>query len=177
MRISIFSTTLEYVRGVYLGVKSTWISFRTSFLYLFGSGELRKEVTEQYPDPVSSRTADDLPARTRGFLYNDIDRCTGCGECEKVCPVQCIRVETEAGADHGKLWVAVFDVDVARCVFCGLCVDVCQPVSLTHTRQFEGGVYDPRDLVAHFGRGYVTPAQREKWAMMRKQAESDEVFL
>lgn len=174
---SVFDSLREYLSAVVSGLRSVWKSLYTALPYLFGAGELRKEVTEQYPDPISSRTADDLPPRTRGLLLNDIDRCTGCRECEKACPTQCIRVETEAGSDPSKLWVAVFDIDFGKCVFCGLCVESCQPASLVHTKQYEGAVYDLKDMVRGFGRGYVTAEQKAKWAAMRQLAESDEVFL
>ncbi len=164
-----------YFKKVFRGIKSVIGSFSTAVPYLFGSGDLRKEVTEQYPDPVSSRTPDDLPPRTRGLLFNDIERCTGCQECERVCPVQCITVANELGADPSKMWVAVFDIDFSRCIFCGLCVEACQPASLTHTKQYEGAVYELPNLVASFGRGRITPAQREKWAQMRKEKEAEDL--
>lgn len=170
MKSSVFSTLAAYIRGVFRGVRSVWGSWWTAMPYLFSvhSGELRKEVTEQYPDPVSSRTADDLPPRTRGLLFNDIERCTGCKDCEQVCPAKCITIENELGADTQKTWVAVFDIDFARCMFCGLCVEVCQPQSLVHTKQYEGAVYMLPDLVASFGRGRVTQEQRAKWEMLRR---------
>lgn len=152
-------------------------SLYTALPYLMNvrSGDLKKEVTEQYPDPVSSRIAEELPARSRGLLSNDIDRCTGCKECEIVCPVDCITIETEPGPNLNKIWVSVFDIDLSRCIFCGLCVEVCQPTSLTHTRKYESSVYDLPDLVASFGRGRVTPEQQRKWAELRraKEEESD----
>lgn len=144
--------------------------------YLFVAGENHKEVTEQYPDPISSRTPDDLPPRTRGLLYNDISRCTGCKECEIACPTACITVETEPGATPNKLWVATFDIDFAKCIFCGLCVEACAPQSLVHTRQYEGAVYAKADMRAAFGRGHVTPEQRAKWALIRNP-EANETEL
>lgn len=174
---SIFSTLAAYLRASFNGLKSVWISLSTATPYLFSSGELRKEVTEQYPDPISSRTADDLPPRTRGLLYNDIERCTGCKECELICPSRCIQIEAEPGADSSKLWVSIFDIDFAKCVFCGLCAEVCQPLSLVHTKQYEGAVYDLKDMVASFGRGPVTSEQRAKWQAMQQLAENDGVFL
>lgn len=177
MKSSVFSSVGHYLRSVYRSGQSLWGSFAASTPYLFSLGDHRREVTEQYPDPISSRTADDLPARTRGLLHNDIERCIGCKECQFVCPTQCIRVETEEGSDPSKLWVTVFDIDFAKCVFCGLCAESCQPGSLVHTKQYEGAVYDLRDLVASFGRGEVTPELREKWAAHRKMVENDEVVL
>lgn len=176
MTSSVFSTIGEYIKNVFRGVQSILRSSFTALPYLMNvnSGDLRKEVTEQYPDPVSSRTSDDLPPRSRGLLYNDIERCTGCRECEVVCPTSCISVETELGADVSKVWVSVFDIDFSRCIFCGLCVESCQPQSLIHTRQYEGSVYELPDLVRSFGRGRVTPEQRAKWAVLRQAKEEED---
>ena len=176
-RVSVFNTLKVYFATVAGKMKSSLKSFSACAPYLLSSGEMHKEVTEQYPDPISARTADDLPARTRGLLYNDIGKCTGCKECEWVCPTRAIHVETEAGSDPSKLWVAIYDIDFGRCVFCGLCVDSCQPHSLIHTRQYEGAVYLPADMKVSFGRGFVTPEQKEKWAEIRSQISEGEVTL
>jgi len=177
MTRSVFSALANYLTDVWRGMRSIWGSCVTAMPYLLNvnAGDLRKEVTEQYPDPVSSRTADDLPPRTRGLLFNDIERCTGCKDCEQVCPVKCITVENDLGSDPSKTWVAVFDIDFARCMFCGLCVEACQPTSLVHTKQYEGAVYVLPDLVASFGRGRVTPEQRTKWALLRQSEENEEL--
>ena len=146
----------------------------TAIPYLFGIGDLRKEVTEQYPDPVSSKTEDDLPPRTRGLLFNDINRCNGCRECEKVCPTDCFTVETQPGPDAAKVWVSKFDIDFSRCIFCGLCVEVCQPQSLIHSKKYEGSARKISAMIASFGRGDVTPEQQEKWAAVRRQQDAGE---
>lgn len=177
MRVSIFSTIRDYLEEVAHAFKSVFNAFLASAPYVLGAGELRKEVTEQYPDPISSKTPDDLPSRSRGLLYNDIEKCTGCRDCEVVCPSRSIQIVTEPGADPAQLWVATFNIDVASCVFCGLCVEACSPMSLVHSRQFEGAVYDLRDLVARFGRGQVSPGQRMLWEKARGSSKGDEVFL
>ena len=168
---SVFGTVRSYLKEVLWGLRSVIGSCITAIPYLFSAGEFRKEVTEQYPDPISSRTADDLPSRTRGLLNNDIERCTGCKECEMVCPTQCIEVETEPGSDASKIWVATFDIDFSRYIFCGICVEACLPQSLTHTRQYEGAVYHLPAMVTKFGHGHVTPEQRKRWASMRQLSE------
>jgi formate hydrogenlyase subunit 6/NADH:ubiquinone oxidoreductase subunit I len=168
---SVFSSIRAYFRDALWGIRSVMGSCITAIPYLFSAGEFRKEVTEQYPDPISSRTPDDLPPRTRGLLHNEIERCTGCKECELACPTQCIRVETEQGPDLAKVWVATYDIDFSRCIFCGLCVEACLPQSLTHTKQYEGSVYQLPAMVTHFGRGHVTREQREHWANLRQQSE------
>ena len=176
MTSSVFSTIAHYFRDVFLGLRSVINSCFAALPYLWSRGEFRKEVTEQYPDPVSSRTADDLPARSRGFLFNDIERCTGCKECERVCPVKCIRVENEP-LDDIKNWVSAFDIDFSKCIFCGFCVEACTPASLSHTKQYEGAVYDLKNLVVSFGRGKITPEQRSKWSLMRHSEGIEESLL
>jgi formate hydrogenlyase subunit 6/NADH:ubiquinone oxidoreductase subunit I len=143
----------QYIQWCWFGVRSILRACFTTLPYLFRIGLLRNEVTESYPDPIASRNADDLPPRSRGLLFNDIDRCTGCGSCVAICPSQCIRLETEARKKNTDIiWVAVFDIDFAKCISCGLCVNACIPGSLIHTKQFEGAAYQPCDLIASFGR-------------------------
>ncbi|MEK7690590.1 MAG: 4Fe-4S binding protein [Bdellovibrionota bacterium] len=173
VRKSLFAHFIAYLGEIFAGARSVMGSCATALPYFFSIGELRKEATEHYPDPISSRTADELPARTRGLLENDIERCTGCKECERICPVKCITVQNELGADSVKVWTAVFDIDLARCVFCGLCVEVCPPSSIKHTKKYEAASYYRADLVRSFGRGRVTPEQRAKWEMIRRALESE----
>jgi NAD(P)H-quinone oxidoreductase subunit I len=175
-RRSVFHGFAAYLSDVKYAIRSTFGSCMAAFPYLVGIGELRKEVTEQYPDPISSKTEDDLPPRTRGLLHNDIEKCTGCRECERVCPTNCFTVESQPGADPSKVWVSTFDIDLSRCIFCGLCVEVCQPQSLTHSKRYEGAVRITSEMTFRFGRGDVTPEQQEKWATRRRQLDSGDAF-
>lgn len=154
-------------------LRSVTRSCATVLPYLFGMGEQRREVTEEYPDPISSRTVDDLPPRTRGLLFNDIDRCTGCRDCARICPTACIEIETEPGANANLIWLTRFNIDFGKCIFCGLCVEVCAPQSLVHTKDYECAGYRRADLVRGFGRGPITLQQRENWAS-RRRIEQDE---
>lgn len=172
-KVSIFHGITAYFADVRSSVRSVIGSCMTAFPYFFGVGEARKEVTEQYPDPISSKTEDDLPPRTRGLLKNDIEVCTGCRECERVCPTECFTIETQPGSDSTKLWVATFDIDLSRCVFCGLCTEVCLPQSLIHTKKYEGAARSASGMIRRFGRGDVTPEQQDKWAAIRRQQEEN----
>lgn len=171
IRVSVFHTLKQYLWAMIKGVQSTVSALSAALPYLLNvkTGDLRKEITEQYPDPVSSKTADDLPPRSRGILANDIEKCTGCGDCILVCPTNCITIQNEKGPDPDKTWVAVYDIDFSRCMFCGLCAEACIPQSLGHTKQFEGSVYEVNELVASFGRGRITPDQRQKWEELRQE--------
>jgi NAD(P)H-quinone oxidoreductase subunit I len=177
LRLSIITIIFNYIRNIFQGAVSIASTCMTALPYVFRWGELHKEVTEGYPDPVSSKTADELPPRSRGILVNNIDQCIGCRECEKICPSQCIRIETEPQAEATKVWVSLFEIDHAKCAFCGLCVEVCGPNSLTHTRQYEGASYDLKSLIGEFGKGYITEGQRAKWAALRAQHHNKEDSL
>lgn len=161
-----------------LGLRSVIRALGATLPYLRGgsAADLRKEVTEQYPDPVSSRTEGDLPPRSRGLLFNDIERCTGCRDCEAICPVRCISIETVQVPDSTKAWVSVFDIDFSSCTFCGLCVEACVPSSLVHTRAYERAVFDLTDMSARFGRGRITPEQRARWERVQRETQGSPVF-
>lgn len=49
----------------------------------------------------------------------DRDKCTGCGQCADVCPVEAIQVIDE---------IAVINDD---CIECGVCVDTCPFEAIT----------------------------------------------
>jgi len=165
---------IEYSRDVWTSTRSIVSSSLSVLPYLFGWSEGRREVTEQYPDPVSSRGDDDLPAKSRGLLYNDNNKCTGCKDCQNVCPSECIEIEVEPGRQASKKWVSVFNIDYGKCILCGLCVEVCQPQSLMHTKQYEFSRYRPEELIMEFGLGLVSPEEKSKWERLRKSEEVDE---
>ena len=62
------------------------------------------------------------PARLRGRLHWDLERCTGCALCVKDCPADAIELIT---LDRkAKRFVMRYSVD--RCTFCGQCVENCR---------------------------------------------------
>ena len=51
------------------------------------------------------------------------ERCTGCGSCVKVCPVNCISMVDRK--DAGVRWKKLAVIDENTCVFCNACVEDC----------------------------------------------------
>jgi formate hydrogenlyase subunit 6/NADH:ubiquinone oxidoreductase subunit I len=92
-----------------------------------------------------------VPERGRYRLHNAIDDCIVCDKCTKVCPVDCIEIDSiKSPVPIGKtsngmtkrLYAARFDIDLAKCCFCGLCTTVCPTQCLTMTPEYDYSVFD-----------------------------------
>jgi NADH-quinone oxidoreductase subunit I len=113
----------EYFKDLWLGgsttVQSMWITIQHFFRPNNGC-------TLQYPTVKAT-----LPQRARMRLFNKIEDCIGCGQCARVCPTDCIDIQTEKrGKDEPaifasdgtaiKLRTFVFGIDMTLLLF-GLC--------------------------------------------------------
>lgn len=90
--------------------------------------------TLQYPFELKEPST-----RYRGFHINDWDQCTGCSNCEEICPNQAIEMveipELESKPDEG-ITNERPQINYGRCCFCGLCVDICPAGSLSLSRDY-----------------------------------------
>lgn len=100
-----------------------------------------------------------IPEVGRYQLDVEIDDCIVCDLCAKICPVDCIAIEsikaTEAigqtsDGSTKRLYAAKFDIDMAKCLYCGLCTVVCPTECITMTNQYDRSVYQLGDLTYHF---------------------------
>ena len=64
-------------------------------------------------------------AATTGVQQLRPGRCTGCGDCQRVCPTLCL--EVVPGARGG---LRALLIDQGACVGCGLCISVCPEAAL-----------------------------------------------
>jgi len=143
----------HYFRNIYIAI-STIIAGMTVTMRRM----LNKSVTIQYPHERLP-----VPPRSRNQLVNIIEECSGCAQCVRACPVECITLETIKafdGEDLGntsdgskkRLHVIVYDIDMAKCCFCGLCTVICPTESIVMTDRFEYSAYSRDDLVFHFSK-------------------------
>ncbi|NIO15473.1 MAG: 4Fe-4S dicluster domain-containing protein [Deltaproteobacteria bacterium] len=119
----------KYVKNIWEAVYTIALGMKITARY---GVDPREEITEQYPEDVWEPFE-----RFRGFLHNDVPRCISCSMCARVCPVDCIELESFMGPDKKRV-LTRFDIDIGRCMYCGLCVEVCPTKCLTHTAGYEG---------------------------------------
>ncbi|RKX83382.1 MAG: oxidoreductase [Spirochaetes bacterium] len=99
-------------------------------------------------EPVTIKKPEEVKGapRYRGFHFNEVDVCIGCGTCEEICQNHAIDmvpvegIETKDG-DSGLRPL----VDYGRCCWCALCVDVCTTNSLSLTNTFKWATTNPDD--------------------------------
>ena len=77
----------------------------------------QRPVTEQYPF-----TRRPTPARLRGQLHYDPEKCTGCCLCMKECPADALELITID--KKAKQFVMRYHAD--RCTYCAQCVQNCR---------------------------------------------------
>lgn len=167
----------EYFANVYSGISTVLVGLGLTFRHLFTPA-----VTLQYPEKGHRR---DLPIGARAQLFNNIDDCIGCGFCAKVCPVDCIYIDTVkvgTGEDLGKaslgnpkrLHVLRFDIDMAKCCYCDLCTIPCPTECLQMTPKYESSVYDRANLLYHYATYTSAEAARIRTEGARREAEEAE---
>lgn len=156
----------NYFRDILLGIitilKSMWVALKHLFT---------PSVTLQYP-----RKKDTLPERSRMRLFNKIEDCTGCGQCSRACPTDCIIVKAEKRgkeepavfASDGtaiKMRTYIYDIDMTLCCYCGICTFSCPTDCLVMTGDYEYSVYDKKEHIYSFAKDKpLTPKAIEELA-------------
>ncbi len=148
----------RYFIDIWEGIWTVLVGMKITFAHLFTPA-----VTIQYPEVKLK-----LPERARNRLYVNMDDCIGCDQCSMACPVNCITIHTlksTPDVDLGltsvgtkkRLYVPVFDIDIAKCCYCGLCVPPCPTECIKMTDVFEFAEYERTNLIYNFST--MTPAE------------------
>ncbi len=101
-----------------------------------------------FVEPVTIKKPEEVKGapRYRGFHFNDVDVCIGCGTCEEICQNNAIDMVTVDGIEtkDGDSGLRPL-VDYGRCCWCALCVDICTTNSLSLTNTFKWATTNPDD--------------------------------
>ena len=118
-----------------------------------------------------------VPEVGRYQLDVEIDDCIVCDLCAKICPVDCITIDSikateligyASDGSPKRIYAEKFDIDMAKCMYCGLCTIVCPTECIVMTDQYDRSVFGLSDLTYHFS-GMTPEEAKEKQALLDKQ--------
>lgn len=66
-----------------------------------------------------------VPPKWRGKPIYDDEDCTGCRQCERVCPANAITIEDKKGEFFS------YELNYGVCIYCWYCIDACPTKALT----------------------------------------------
>ena len=127
-----------------------------------------------------------VPEVGRYQLEVEIDDCIVCDLCAKICPVNCIDIESIKAteiigqtSDGSKkmLYAAKFDIDMAKCMYCGLCTIVCPTECIVMTNQYDKTVFELKDLNYEFSDMTPEDAAEKRLLLEKQQAEKQAAKL
>lgn len=121
-----------------------------------------------------------LPEVGRYQLDVEMDDCIVCDLCAKICPVDCIEIEsikaTEAigktsDGTTKRLYAAKFDIDMAKCMYCGLCTVVCPTECIIMTDTYDRSTLTLNEMVYKFSDMTTAEAEEKRIALEKQNAE------
>ena len=101
-----------------------------------------------------------MPDRFRGFVHNDTLKCDACNICAKLCPVDCIYIETEGKGKERMM--TRYAIDYNKCIWCSLCTEHCPTDCITMSHDYDHAVYKRERLVYEFVDEPVVPYKPPK---------------
>ena len=141
----------QWARDLWEGFWTVLVGMKITWRHLFV-----KKVTLHYPEEKWT-----LPPKSRMRLFMKYEDCIGCGQCARVCPVQCIYIKSEkrvgppifaADGTPIKLDVKLFDIDMSLCCYCNLCTYPCPTVCIYMTPEYEFATTDLTNHLYHFAK-------------------------
>jgi NADH-quinone oxidoreductase subunit I len=178
------------VREVFHAFKTVFKGLGLTMAHFFAARESRKVISitdKDYFLQYSGITTipyphQKLPVPELGRYQLDVemDDCIVCDLCAKICPVDCIDIEsikaTEAigktsDGTTKRLYAAKFDIDMAKCMYCGLCTVVCPTECLVMTDTYDRSMSDLKGMIYKFSEMTPEDASDKRFAIEKLNAE------
>ncbi|MCP2045842.1 NADH-quinone oxidoreductase subunit I [Pontibacter sp. HSC-36F09] len=173
----------EVVKSLLSGLQLTWRHFRNADKRRAPVPVMDDNYFNQ-PEGLVTLTypyeAIPVPENGRYRLHNEIDDCIVCDLCAKICPVNCITIESVKATEEigmtsdgtkKRLYAPVFDIDMAKCCYCGLCTTVCPTDCLTMTPVYDFAEVDIKNMIYHFTDLTPEKAEEKKQLLAKQQEE------
>lgn len=131
---------VQYWANLWQGITTVVSGMRVTLRYIF-----TPKVTNEYPEVLPT-----IPAGARGMHELIESDCVVCMSCAKICPVDCIRIES-LGRGKNQL-LTRFSIDYSRCLFCELCSDSCSSAAIRLGPNYDMAGYSRSSVVLELSR-------------------------
>ena len=178
------------IRKVLKVFKTVIKGLKLTLRHFFSATESRKVKAISDPDYFAQNSGTttiqyphvQLPVPDVGRYQLDVemDDCIVCDLCAKICPVDCIDIEsiksTEAigktsDGTTKRLYAAKFDIDMAKCMYCGLCTVVCPTECIVMTDTYDRSMIDLNEMTYKFSDMTAAEADEKRFALEKLNAE------
>jgi NADH-quinone oxidoreductase subunit I len=151
--IKTLGITLHHFVMTYMEDLRLWLKRQRASDFATGrQGAADKGVfTIEYP-----RERRPLPERVRNLPFFVIDaeteqlRCTACGICAQICPVQCIWIARAKEPETGRprRYPQTYYIDISLCMSCGFCAEFCPFDAIKMDHEYELARYSRPGFVS-----------------------------
>lgn len=184
------------IKKVINGLRTSWKGLSITLRHFFQASEskiVRGVAEDNYFDQKTGIATIQYPHEKlpvpevgRYQLHVEIDDCIVCDLCAKICPVNCIEIESiKATEIIGKtsdgsvkrLYAPKFDIDMAKCMYCGLCTTVCPTECITMTNEYDRSTFKLSDLTYEFATMTPEEADQKRLELEKQKAEREAAKL